>query len=119
MPMSRRAQAVIWNLAIPGASLAIMLGLGYSLFNGERGLKRLAQIDQQLTLHQVYRDELKIERERLEQRVAMLQERTLNFDLLDERLRAMLNVIRPGETVVIYPKALTPIPGKDRPAPQD
>ena len=117
--MSRRAKAIVWNLIIPGASLAIMLGLTYSLVNGERGLKRLDQIDQQLTLHRVYRDELRVERQRLEQRVAMLQEGAVNLDLLDERLRTMLNVIRPGETVVIFPKALAPIPGKDRPAPSE
>lgn len=46
--------------------------------------------------------DLVLERERLEERVKRLRSRELDADLLDERLRAKLNMARPGELVIMH-----------------
>jgi cell division protein FtsB len=45
--------------------------------------------------------------------VGLLREGTLDRDMLDERLRQMLNLVQPNDIVILFAKPLAP----DKPAP--
>ena len=93
---------------VPVLGLGALVYLGFHFFEGERGLKASWSVDQRLTKAKAQYEKLRAERQRMESRVAMLREGSLNRDMLDERLRKMLNVVEPGEIVILYKKPLAP-----------
>lgn len=73
----------------------------YHAFHGERGVfalmgeqRELVQVSEQLK-------EVKAKREKMELKVAHLRDGSLDLDLLDEQMRRMLGVMKPGEVVVM------------------
>ena len=95
-------------IVVPVLGLGALIYLGYHFFEGERGLKASWSVDQRLAKAQAERKTLSAERERLEGRVGLLREGTIDRDMLDERLRQMLNLALPGDVVILYAKPLTP-----------
>src|SRR5262245_19495973 len=79
------------QIVIPVLGLGALAYLGYHLFEGDRGLKASWSVEQRLAKSEAERKALMVERQRLESRVALLREATLDRDMLDERLRQMLN----------------------------
>ena len=93
--------------------LGALAYLGYHLFEGDRGLKASWSVEQRLAKADVERKALMAERQRLEGRVGLLREGSLDRDMLDERLRQMLNLVQPNDVVILFAKPLAP----DKPAP--
>jgi cell division protein FtsB len=93
-------------LAVPVLSLGALLYFGYHLLEGERGLKAWWTVNHRLDIARFEHKSLRNERDRIEARVAMLREGTLDRDLLEEQLRRMLNYARPGEAIIIHPEPL-------------
>lgn len=89
------------------APLATLMILGYFAFhatNGQYGTRahlsmktKIVELKQQLAERTSVRD-------RLESRVALLREGSLERDMVDEQIRRQLNMSRPDEIVVIYQK---------------
>lgn len=79
---------------------------GYHFVEGERGIKAWWSVDQQIEEAERERDTVLAERERLEARVRLLREDSLNSDMLDERVRRILNYGREGELVILYERPL-------------
>jgi len=100
-------------IVLPVLGLGALAYLGYHFFEGERGLKASWSVEQRLAKAEAERRALMAERQRLEGRVGQLREGTLDRDMLDERLRQMLNLVQPNDIVILYAKPLAP----DRPAP--
>lgn len=100
-------------IIVPILGLGALAYLGYHFFEGERGLKASWSVEQRLAKAEAERKSLMAERLRLEGRVALLREDTLDRDMLDERLRQMLNLVQPNDIVILFAKPLAP----DRPAP--
>src|SRR5262249_25162432 len=101
------------QIVIPILGLGALAYLGYHLFEGERGLKASWSVEQRLAKAEAERKTLMAERQRLEARVALLREDTLDRDLLDEGLRQMLNLVQPNDVVILFTKPLAP----DKPDP--
>lgn len=99
-------------IIVPILGLGALAYLGYHLFEGDRGLKASWSVEQRLAKAETERKSLMAERQRLESRVALLREDTLDRDMLDERLRQMLNLVQPNDIVIRYARPLTP----DKPA---
>jgi len=95
-------------IIVPVLGLGALIYLGYHFFEGERGLKASWSVDQRLAKAKAERKTLTAERERLEGRVGLLREGTIDRDMLDERLRQMLNLALPGDVVILYAKPLLP-----------
>ena len=106
----RRRFAVI---VVPVLGLGALVYLGYHFFEGERGLKASWSVEQRLAEASAEHKSLATERERIEGRVGLLRESTLDRDMLDERIRQMLNLAQPGDVVILYEKPLT----RDKAAP--
>jgi len=86
--------------AIYTAAIAIILGFGYSGLQGERGLGALGEataLEQALIAE---RDRLAEERAEIANKVRRLGPAYLDLDLLDERARAVLGLVRPDEVII-------------------
>jgi cell division protein FtsB len=101
------------QIVLPVLGLGALAYLGYHLFEGDRGLKASWSVEQRLAKAQGERKALTAERQNLESRVSQLREGTLDRDMLDERLRQMLNLVHANDVVILYAKPLEP----DTPAP--
>lgn len=96
------------QIVLPVLGLGALAYLGYHLFEGERGLKASWSVEQRLAKAEAERKTLMAERQRLEGRVGLLREDTLDRDMLDERLRQMLNLVQPNDVVILFAKPLAP-----------
>lgn len=106
----RRSRSVIW----PVICALLMVYYGYHLLEGERGLKAWWRLNQEIAIASGTRDDVKAERIRLATRVSLLRKDSLDADLLGERARRMLNVMRRDEIVIFYDRPL----GAKRTTPQ-
>ena len=91
--------------ALQGAlvgSLALALGLYFAFHavQGEYGLFSRVQIEADERALIVERDVLQVELAALENKTRRLSDDFLDLDLLEERARDVLGVIRPGELVI-------------------
>jgi len=81
---------------------AMLLGyFGVNAFTGNHGLKARHELDAQVSALISERDRLRIERQRWEQRVALLKSDGLDPDMLDERARTLLEYVDPRDLVLI------------------
>ena len=96
--VKRRAKAVV-------APLIFLSVVGYFCWNavqGSRGLVAYAQRQELLTHAKADYTKALLEREAWERRVAGLRSRHVDADMLDERVRAMLNLTDPADIIVPY-----------------
>ena len=98
--MRRRLSENFPLVAVPAICLAITGYFGYSGIFGERGL--IAWHNTQAQLYIAERDLAKVrsEREALEHRIALLNDKAIDPDLLEEVARGVLLESRPGEVAV-------------------
>jgi cell division protein FtsB len=108
MSWSREKRRRLGRLLVPLPVLGALAYLGFHFLEGERGLKAWWGLSHKLDLVRAEYESLRTERERLEARVAMMREATLDRDLLEERVRRMLNLVHPGEVVILFDKPLLP-----------
>lgn len=88
---------------VQGLALAVLLLMGLYVIAGPSGL--IAWGENQRLLDQRYHQlsVMKVERERLRNRVDLLNPRQVDPDLTGELLRSNLNVARPDEMVMLLP----------------
>ena len=92
---------VVRRFARPIALVCAVFYLGYHTFHGERGLYALVREQQELRTLKKELAETTAKREHLEARVTRLRDGSIDLDLLDEQMRRMLGVSRPGEVMLI------------------
>lgn len=98
--MSRHWNQRAKQIALPLIGACIAAYFSYHAINGERGLIAWLQLHQQVKAAHEELDRLATDRKKLERRVALLTNATLDQDMLDERARAMLNFASPTEKVI-------------------
>jgi cell division protein FtsB len=96
------------QIVLPVMGLGALAYLGYHLFEGDRGLKASWSVEQRLAKAEAERKALTAERRTIESRVGLLREGSLDRDMLDERLRQMLNLVQANDVVILYMKPLEP-----------
>ena len=90
-----------WRVAVSLLGLGFAAYLGYHAFIGDRGVAthmRLAGEAERLE-HKLA--ELTARRQRMEQRIALLSDKSINRDMLDERVRSVLNFAHPDEITIL------------------
>jgi cell division protein FtsB len=95
------------RLLRPLVYVAAIFYLGYHAMHGERGLYALVREQRERTTLTQQLEQTKAERQRLELRVSHLRDGSLDLDLLDEQMRRMLGVMKPGEIVVLTKPGIT------------
>lgn len=85
-------------------AVGLVVYFGYHFVEGDRGLFAWLKLEAKLTGAESRATVLHMERQRLEQRIALIRSRHIDEDMLDEQVRRMLNLIRPNE-IVIYDRS--------------
>ena len=75
----------------------------YHAVQGDRGILAWLRVNQQLEAAQVELANSATDRAALEQRVALLNNSSLDLDMLEERARVMLNFSDPDDVVIFLP----------------
>ncbi|HKF61042.1 MAG TPA: septum formation initiator family protein [Dongiaceae bacterium] len=89
---------------IPVLGISLLTYFSYHAIQGERGLFAWIQLNQQLKQTRALADAVAGQRAELENRVRRLSSGSLDTDLLDERVRSMLNLARGDEVVIMLPQ---------------
>lgn len=99
-----RLRSILTSIALY-CMAALLLGyFGVNAFTGNHGLKAKHELDAQVAALVSERDRLRVERQRWEQRVALLKSDGLDPDMLDERARTLLEYVDPRDLVLILRK---------------
>lgn len=94
--IKRRARDVIG----PVLGFCVVGYFAYHSVEGDRGLTAYVRLTEQLREARVQLGDVQDERKALERRVRLLRPDSLDPDLLDERVRQILNYSRPDEVVI-------------------
>jgi cell division protein FtsB len=105
--MRKRAR----HIAGPVFAIAVFSYFAYHSVQGDRGLIAWLQLTQQVEIAQATLEKVSRERSALEHRARLLRPDNLDPDMLDERARQVLSVVRPDE-VVILDKGSSFVPGR-------
>jgi len=101
MVSRRRLRAVLTALCLYTMAALLIGYFGVNAFTGNRGLKAKSDIDRQIGELTVELDRLKAERSVWERRVSLLRSDRIDPDMLDERARALLNVVHADDVVIL------------------
>ena len=101
MSTRQKKKSKLGRLIVPAAATVFFAYFGYHAVHGEYGLNAKMHLEHRAMELKAKLADLVEEREAMEKRVSLLENATLERDMLDERARAMLNVARPDE-IVIY-----------------
>ncbi len=100
MAIRSRKRSSLSRFIAPVATLIILGYFGFHAFNGQYGIraniamqKRIDRLEQRLADRTAFRN-------KLESRVALLREGTLEKDMVDEHVRKQLNMMREDEVVL-------------------
>ena len=95
--LRRRARFIVG----PVLGMAATGYFAYHLIEGDRGLLAWRRLSGELRLDSAALETARAERLALERRVDNLKPDHLDLDLLDERVRATLNLVAPNEIVIM------------------
>lgn len=84
-----------------GLALACLLAMGAWVLVGPSGLMAWSESSRALTERQKELAQLKVERDDLKNRVALLNPQNVDPDMAGQLLRSNLNVVHPDEVVLI------------------
>ena len=90
--------------AVQGLALIVLLLMGGFVIAGPSGFIAWSENERLLARHEQQVRQLASERERLRNRVRLLDPRHADPDLAGELLRSNLNVAHPDEMVMLLPK---------------
>jgi cell division protein FtsB len=87
----------------PLLGIALTGYFAYNLVEGDRGFLAWIRLTREIRAENARLDALRDERQALDLRVSDLSPDHLDPDLLDERVRAALNLVAPNEIVIMNP----------------
>jgi cell division protein FtsB len=77
----------------------------YNLVEGDRGLKAWFRLNQEIHTATADLEATRAQRAALDLKVSNLRPEHIDPDLLDERIRATLNLVSPDDIVIMHPTA--------------
>jgi cell division protein FtsB len=87
----------------PLVGIALTGYFAYHLVEGDRGLIAWLHLTREIRAENAELEAVRAQRQALDLKVSNLKPDHLDPDLLDERVRATLNLVAPGETVIMQP----------------
>jgi cell division protein FtsB len=101
MDIARHIRRQLKSIVGPVIGLSLSVYFGYHLVEGERGLIAWVRLTGQIRDAKSQAAQIHAEREAQDQRVSLLRPEHLDPDMLDEQARAALNLVGPGEIVIL------------------
>lgn len=92
----------------PMIGVSVVAYFAYHTVHGDRGLVALTHLQSEVARAQSTLDQVRGEREELENRTNLLRPDHLDPDLLEERARAVLNQSHPDDMVILLPRRSAP-----------
>jgi cell division protein FtsB len=105
MMLAREIRKRARQIALPVLGICLLGYFFYHFLHGERGLFAWLAINRQIEDARKEVAATAAERAELERRVSLLGSRSLDLDMLDERVRTMLNYGHPDELVILHADA--------------
>ncbi len=81
--------------------LTLIAYFGYHAVNGERGLRRMFELRQEIKATRRIAEEVAMRRAETERKVKALSPQSLDVDMLEESARSSLNMGQDGDFVVL------------------
>lgn len=103
MGTMRQEPSLAKERLVQGLALAVLLLMGLYVVAGPSGLIAWGETQRLLDQRRVKLAQLKLERDRLRNRVDLLQPSKADPDLAGELVRSNLNVARPDEMIMLLP----------------
>jgi cell division protein FtsB len=97
--LRRRARFILG----PVLGIALTGYFIYHLIEGDRGFLAWLRLTREIRAENANLEAVRAQREALDLKVSNLKPDHLDPDLLDERVRATLNLVAPDETVIMQP----------------
>jgi cell division protein FtsB len=97
--LRRRAHLIIG----PAVGIALTGYFAYHLVEGERGFKAWLRLNREIRTATANLEAVRAQRAALDLRVSSLRPEHVDPDLLDERIRATLNLASPDDVVIMQP----------------
>ena len=88
-------------LIVPAIATVVLSYFGFHAFNGEYGIYSKYRLETRVARLEVDLARIAGERMRLESRVQLLHDGTMEKDMLDEQARRALNLALPDEVVIL------------------
>ena len=101
MVTHRRRRSILTALALYALAALFIGYFAVNAFTGNRGLRAAQDLDQQMLEMKGELSRLKAERRVWEHRVSLLRSDRIDPDMLDERVRAMLDYVDPNDIVML------------------
>ena len=92
-----RVRFILW----PTIWATTILYLSFHMIQGERGLIAFIQIHGEVLAANKTQQTLTSKKNRLQNQVTLLSTKSLDIDMLEERVRIMLGYSRPNETIIL------------------
>jgi cell division protein FtsB len=105
MDIARHIRRQLKSIVGPAIGLSLSLYFGYHLVEGDRGLIAWVRLTGQIRAAKAEAAEIHAEKVAQDQRVSLLRPEHLDPDMLDEQARAALNLVGPGEIVILNGEA--------------
>jgi cell division protein FtsB len=100
--VTRRRLRTVLNAFALYTLAALLIGyFGVNAYNGDRGLKAKEDIDRQMAALTADLERLQTEQAQWERRIALLKSDDLDPDMLDERVRALLDYADPHDLTLM------------------
>lgn len=93
------------KLIVPALSVVVLSYFGFHAYHGEYGIYSKYRMQARAAELQAELDAIQARRIHLEQRVRLLNDGSLEKDMLDELARRALNVAHPDEVIIMVPRA--------------
>jgi cell division protein FtsB len=97
--LRRRAHLVVG----PVVGIALTGYFAYHLVEGERGFNAWLHLNREIRTATTNLEAVRAQRAAMELKVANLRPEHVDPDLLDERIRATLNLVSPDDVVIMQP----------------
>jgi cell division protein FtsB len=101
MVTRKRLRSILSALGLYVLAGLLIGYFGVNAYNGNHGLKARQDIDRQTATLSAELADLQAERKQWERRVALLRSDNIDPDMLDERGRALLDYVDPGDLVMM------------------
>jgi len=102
MGLGQRIKRALRSAIAPTLFLSLVAYFMWNATQGDRGLQAYALREQQLKAVRAELTRVQGEQREWDRRVAELRSQHVDPDMLDERARAMLNLVDPADIVVPY-----------------
>lgn len=91
------------RLIVPAIAAVVLSYFGFHAYQGDYGLNAKARLEARIVGLEAELAGLEKTRGKLEERIALVRDGTLEKDMLDEQARRALNLVRDNEIVVFRP----------------